>query len=162
MSSAPSPSSIVPASSVTARMRKAYSDSRTELNTAAQDISDYVHKHTQQERARLEQALQALESKQQQLMQSSDMQQRKAQHQAALHKLEDMTLQIEDMQRKALRQIESLGVSMDEKRQLWSQVQDGVQTIMHSDDELKAIAEFKRQFQAMVGAGHGSARALLL
>ena len=146
-------------------MRQAYAQSRSELETAGKDIGEYVHQHTKKEREKLEQAVRSLESKQQQIMQSDAMRQRKAQHQAALHKLEDMTLQIEDMQRKAMRKIESLDVSLDEKRQLWTQVQDGVQTIMHSDDELKAIGEFQRQFRAMLGSGgggSGGAAALLL
>ena len=159
---APSSTSIVPSSSVTNRLRRAYAKSRQDFEATGKEISNYVHQNTKKERTRMEEALRSLESKQQQLMQSAAMQRRKKEHQDAMHKLEDMTLQIQDMQRRAMRQIQGLDVSLDEKRQLWSQVQDGVQTIMHSDDELKAIEEFKRQFQAMLGSGDPRAPPLLL
>ena len=148
-------SDLVPSSTVTARMRSEYSACRTELEAAGEEMGKYIRENTQAERRALEAAVEALDRKQRQLSESKAMQAQRRKHRAALDRLEDVTVKIESMQRKALRAIQDLNVSVEEKRELWRQVQDGIETIMHSDDEIKAIRQFKKQFKAMVGGGGG-------
>ena len=154
-------SDLVPSSTVTARMRSEYSACRTELEAAGQEMTKYIREHTQAERRALEAAVEALDRKQRQLSESKPMQEKRRKHRAALDRLEDVAVQIDTMHRKALRAIQALDASVEEKGQLWRQVQDGIETIMHSDDELKAIREFKKQFKAMVGGGGGPPLLLL-
>ena len=153
--------SLVPSAGLTSRMRSEYSACRQELEASSHEISDYIRKHTQKERQHLEAALAALDHKQRQLQESAPVQAQQKKHQAALHRLEDVTEKIDKMYRKALRQIQAMDVSVAQKRELWRQVQDGIDTIMHSDDELKAMREFKAQFKAMIGGGGGPALMLL-
>lgn len=142
---------IVPASSVTAKMRTEYMQCRDQVERSSQALSRYLRDHTQAERESLERAAEALEAKQAALLASGEAQRKRQAHQQAVRRLQSVGYKVEDMQREAMRKIESMDVSLDEKRQLWSQVQAGIQTILHSDDELKALEEFKRQLAGMVG-----------
>lgn len=142
---------IVPASSVTAKMRTEYMQCRDQVERSSQALSRYLRDHTQAERESLERAAEALEAKQAALLASGEARRKRQAHQQAVRRLQSVGYKVEDMQREAMRKIESMDVSLDEKRQLWSQVQAGIQTILHSDDELKALEEFKRQLAGMVG-----------
>lgn len=145
--------SLVPSAGLTSKMRTEYSACRKDLETSSQHISEYIRTHTHKERQALEAALAALDRKQRELNKSAAVQEQRRQQQAALQRLEDVTDKIDKMHRKALRQIQAMDVSMEQKRDLWRQVQEGINTIMHSDDELKAMKEFKAQFKAMIGGG---------
>ena len=153
--------SLVPSAGLTTRMRSEYAACRQELEASSQQLGDYIREHTQKERKNLEAALAALDRKQRQLHDSELMKKKRQEHQAALHRMEDVADKVDRMHRRALRQIQAMDASVEQKQDLWRQVQDGLATIVHSDDELKAMKEFKAQFKAMIGGGGGPPLLLL-
>ena len=142
--------SLIPSATVTARMREQFATHRRNLDAAEERIHSYVSEHTQAERAALEAAHQALQSRQTALLAEAEMQQQQQAHRQALQQLESLGAKLQALQHKALRKIRELDVSDEEKLGMWEQVQEAIERIVHSDDELKALRAFKKQFRAML------------
>lgn len=143
-------SSLVPSATVSARMRQEFATHRRNLSAAEERIHSYVSEHTQAERAALEAAHQALHNRQTALLAEAEMQQQQQAHRKALEQLESLGAKLQELQRKAMRKIRELDVSDEEKLGMWEQVQEAIERIVHSDDELKALRAFKKQFRTIL------------
>lgn len=142
--------SLVPSATVSAHMRGEYAQHRKSLDAAEDSIHSYLSKNTQKERAALDKAQADLHQRQHQLLSESKMQQQQQAHLQAQQQLAALDTKLHDLQRKALHKIRNMEVSDQDKMAMWAQVQDAIETIVHSDDELQALKAFKKQFRSML------------
>ena len=140
--------SLVPAT-VSERMRTQYAQHRQQLDSAEQRIHGYITDNTQKERAALQKAYEDLHRRQTELLANDEMQRQQKTHRESLRRLDDLAAQLHDLQRKALRKIQEMQVSDDEKRRMWHEVEEAIERIVHSDDELRALRAVKKQLQGM-------------
>lgn len=142
--------SLIPSASVSNRMRQEYAQHRQRLEAAEEQIHQYVIDQTQDERAALVKAHKALQKRQSGLLVEAEMQRQQQEYRKAGQQLEQLGAKLEALQHKALRQIREMAVPDAEKLRLWEQVQEAVERIVHSEDELQALQAFKQQFRDIV------------
>ena len=142
--------SLIPSTTVSARMRREFATHRQTLDATEDRIRTYLTQNTQEEQAALAKAHADLQARQTALLAEAAMKEQQQAHRAALEQLEVLGDKLQELQRKAMRKIRALEVSDDEKLRLWEQVQDAVERIVHSDDELQALHAFKKQFRSML------------
>ena len=135
------------------RWKREYAQHRSVLEDSEKKMRGYLEEHTRAEREALEAASRALREKQQRLLESDQVRAGRRQAEQAHERMQDIVYELEDIQRKALRQIQRSSDSPEQKARLWQRVVEGVQEVLYSADELAATRGLQRELERMLAAG---------
>lgn len=142
------------------RMRREYQSLRQQSQQSHGKIVDYVDQHSEAERQALEQAAAALARKREQLLAAQPMRQHRQQLESSQEGMLRVERQLAELQRQAFAKIQKLQAPPAEKQALWEKVEKGIEAVLYSDDEMKAVAALRSQVrQALAGMGMAAAEA---
>lgn len=139
------------------RMRQQYSRHRSALEAAQSDITKYVQEHTADEQKAFEAAAAALQAKRRALLQKRELQAKRRRAEEAHDGMREVEHQLADLQRKAYRKIRNMDLPDERKRELAEEVERGIERVLYSDDELRAVAELRSQIKRSLAAGGAAA-----
>ncbi len=149
-----SSSELALSSGMQQRMRQEYQSLRQQSQQSHDKMVDYVNKHSEAERQALEAAAAALARKREQLLAGKPMRQHQHQFESSQAGMLRVEQQLAELQRQAFVKIQKLQAPPAEKQALWEKVEKGIETVLYSDDEMKAVAALRSQVQqALAGMG---------
>ena len=158
----PAEQSLVPAS-ISAQMRRQYTQHRQTFEKLQGDITKYVEANTAKEQEDFRRATEALQAKRRALLQDKQLREKQRLAEDAQDGMRDVEHQLVDLQRKAYRKIRHMDVPEERKAELWEQVERGVERVLYSEDEIQAVAQLRRDLKRSLGAGGaGGARVMML
>ena len=158
----PAEQSLVPAS-ISAQMRRQYTQHRQTFETLQGDITKYVEANTAKEQEDFRRAAEALQAKRRALLQDKQLREKQRLAEDAQDGMRDVEHQLVDLQRKAYRKIRHMDVPEERKAELWEQVERGVERVLYSEDEIQAVAQLRRDLKRSLSAGGaGGARVMML
>lgn len=141
-------------SSTQQRMRREYQTLRQQSQQSHEKIADYVNQHSEAEQQALAAAAAALARKREALLQAQPMHRHRRQFETSQDGMLQVERQLAELQRQAYLKIQQLRASPAEKQALWQQVEQGIEAVLYSDDEMQAAAALRTQVQqALAGMG---------
>ena len=138
-----SSSELALSSGMQQRMRQEYQSLRQQSQQSHDKMVDYVNKHSEAERQALEAAAAALARKREQLLAGKPMRQHQHQFESSQAGMLRVEQQLAELQRQAFVKIQKLQAPPAEKQALWEKVEKGIETVLYSDDEMKAVAALR-------------------
>ena len=160
-----SSSELALSSGMQQRMRQEYQSLRQQSQQSHDKMVDYINQHSEAERQTLEAAAAALARKREQLLATQPMLQHRTQFESSQEGMLRVEQKLAELQRQAFVKIQKLQATPAEKQALWEKVEKGIEAVLYSDDEMKAMAALRSQVQqalagmGMVASGEGSAEA---
>ena len=134
-----------------------YTKTKADWERNQQSITEYVKEQTEDEMTQVQKALKGLYEKEKAVLESPEMKTKQQEATEAYYKLEDLIAELKDLARRAHRRIQRMNTSEAQKQTLWNEVTTGIERVVYSADEQRAVAALRTQLEGLfTGRGPSS------
>ena len=126
-----------------------YTQTKADWDRNQQGITDYVRENTEEEMTKVQEALKVLYEKEQAVLESPEMKTKQQEATEAYYILEDLIAELKDLSRRAFRRIQRMNTSEARKQTLWNEVTAGIERVVYSEDERRAVSALRNQLEGL-------------